>query len=149
MTIMSYLIYCANPNLIDQKIMSVQQRIGHQDVSPAKQRKRSVFHTINQLLITTIVVIAMTLMSFAFYQNHLPQVALILALHTLFMVWLLLAVTDLNYQAYSLYPLLLLLLVFDDFPIALQLTIIAALTLVWCKAMRYVLGTLKFIDRKV
>ena len=65
------------------------------------------------------------------------------------MVWLLLAVTDLNYQAYSLYPLLLLLLVFDDFPIALQLTIIAALTLVWCKAMRYVLGTLKFIDRKV
>ena len=129
--------------------MSAQQRTGQRDLHPAKQRKHSIFHTINQLLITTIIVVLMTLSSYALYQNHLATVALILALHTLFTVWLLLAVSDLNYQAYTLYPLLLILLVFDDFPIVLQLIIIAAITLEWSKAMRYLLRILKFMDRKV
>lgn len=119
--------------------MRTQQHLSNTHSNHNKQSKRSVFRIINHCLITTLVVVSMMLGSYALYQNHLDSFAIIIAMHALFMVWLLLAITDLNYQAYPLYPLLLILLVVDDFPIYLQLSIIAAITLVWLKALKYML----------
>lgn len=66
-------------------------------------------------MIKAFVVILITLTSYAFYQNDLVSVAVILALHTLFMVWLLQAISDFNYRAYMLYPPLFLLPVLAAF----------------------------------